>query len=118
MNKKYRHGPNSTVTDIAFLLLLFFLILSISTQQTPLPLQAASAHAEILEDTDISTIVVSHTGELFLDGSSIALDSIPRQDTYALLADRNTPYEIIHPIITFLKERGVGTLYCLVEDHP
>nr|WP_321263077.1 biopolymer transporter ExbD [uncultured Sphaerochaeta sp.] len=118
MNKKYQHGPNSTITDIAFLLLLFFLILAISTQQTPVPLEAASTNAEILEDTNIATIVVSHTGELFLDGTPTTLESIPNKIEYALLADRNTPYEIIHPIITFLKERGVGTLYCLVEDQP
>jgi biopolymer transport protein ExbD len=118
MNRKYRQDPNSTITDIAFLLLLFFLILAISTQQTPVPIKAASAHAEFLEHTDIPTIVVSDTGELFLDGSPTTLESIPSKVEYALLADRDTPYEILHPIITFLEKHGVETLYCLVEDHP
>ncbi len=118
MNRKYSHGPNSTITDIAFLLLLFFLILAISTQRTPVPIEAASTYAEILENTDIPTIVVSNTGELFLDGSSQDLESIPSQIEYALLADRYTPYEIIHPIIIYLKQRGVERVYCLVEDQP
>ncbi|MGH0052748.1 MAG: ExbD/TolR family protein [Sphaerochaetaceae bacterium] len=115
--KNRRHTPSSTVTDIAFLLLLFFLILAISTHQTPVPIEAAATNAELLEDTEVPTLLVSSDGQLFLDGTPLLLGEIPNQETYALLADKHTSYETMHAILEQLKLIGVETVYCLVEDE-
>ncbi|MGE4454496.1 MAG: biopolymer transporter ExbD [Sphaerochaeta sp.] len=116
MKRRHNQAPTSTITDIAFLLLLFFLILAISTQHTPVPIEPASTHADRLEYSELPTLVVSKEGIIFLDSIVTELKAIPTQQAYVLLADSSTPYEVLHPVITFLKQIGVEKLYCLVED--
>ncbi len=116
MRRKRRSAASAT-TDIAFLLLLFFLIMAISSRQTPVPIEPAKASFDELSLQDFPTLIVSQKGELFLDGNRTTLEQIPIQDTYVLLSDKNTQYEYIHDLITYLKKGGVETLYCLVEGE-
>ncbi len=47
--RKKRPTPPSALTDIAFLLLLFFLIMAITSFQTPVPLDPAQAQAQKID---------------------------------------------------------------------
>ena len=114
--RKKRTTPPSALTDIAFLLLLFFLIMAISTVQTPVPINPAITEGQTRDLSEIPTLLVSKEGLLFFEGNQIEFSSLTIQEEYALLADQGTPYGLLHPVIEFLKEQGVQTLHALVED--
>jgi len=116
--RKKRTTPPSALTDIAFLLLLFFLIMAITSHQSPIPLTPAQTSAQKMDLKDIPTLLVSQDGQLFLDGTPINLEALPSESTYALLADRNTPFSVLFPLIEHLREQGTETLHCLVEEKP
>jgi biopolymer transport protein ExbD len=116
--RKKRTTPPSALTDIAFLLLLFFLIMAITSHQSPVPLNPAQTSAQKIDLKDIATLLVSQDGQLFLDGNPVILETLPSESTYALLADKNTPFSVLFPIIEYLREQGTETLHCLVEETP
>jgi biopolymer transport protein ExbD len=115
MSKK-RPTPPSTLSDIAFLLLLFFLIMAISSVQAPVPIHPAQAQGQTRDLSEVPTLLVSQDGLLYFEGNQVELTSLPFSEEYALLADRNTAYKTVHPIIEFLKSQGVKTLHTLVEQ--
>lgn len=110
--RKKRPSPPAALTDIAFLLLLFFLILAIEAPQYALP---KATQVEIIDTSSIPTIeLIGAT--LLLDDTIIELDDIPYQTHYILKTAQDTPYRLIQPIIDYLSELGVEKLSCLVEE--
>ena len=108
---------SSAMTDIAFLLLLFFLIFAITSLTTPIPIDAA--------DTDWNTpyreqgllLSVSSEGSLFLQGKQIEPGEIPHSEVVSMLSDKDTPFSAIAPIIDQLRVSGVETIHCIVEQR-
>ncbi|MGE4526458.1 MAG: biopolymer transporter ExbD [Sphaerochaeta sp.] len=115
--RKKRPTPPSALTDIAFLLLLFFLIMAITSFQTPVPLDPAQAQAQEIDLSTIPTLYIAKTGELYQEGKPTTIESIEADTSYALLADKATEFSAIHPIIEALKSKGVATLHLLVEEQ-
>ncbi|WP_332446052.1 biopolymer transporter ExbD [Sphaerochaeta sp.] len=113
--RKQRPTPPSALSDIAFLLLLFFLIMAITSVQTPVPLDPAQAQAKSFDTSDLPVLLVAKDGSLYLDGNPVRLEELPNNRRYALLSDASTPYATIHPIIEALRKQGVQTLSCIVE---
>lgn len=114
MRKKRSTAPTA-MTDIAFLLLLFFLILAISTHVLPIPLNPAQSETSSLTDEPENLLLVSTDGDLYYQGKAVLLEDLPTTDEFSLLADKDTPFKTIAPIIKALKEKGVTTLHCIVE---
>lgn len=115
--RKKRTTPPTALTDIAFLLLLFFLILAVSTRQVAIPIEPATGEAVVQDLKDIPILLVGSDGSLFLDNKPVLLDSIPTSDSYTLLADKETPFSVLSPIIEHLKQQGIKTLHCVVEGQ-
>ena len=116
--RKKRTPPPTAMTDIAFLLLLFFLILAISTHVLPIPLTPAeSAFSSTTEEAE-HLLVVGSNGALYYQEKAILIDQLPFAEEFSLLADKDTPFKTMGPIIEGLKQRGVTTLHCIVEPTP
>lgn len=115
--RKKRPTPPSALTDIAFLLLLFFLIMAITSFQTPVPLNPAQTQGQTIDLANIPTIFIAKNGEVYQEGKRITLDMLEKKSVYALLADKETAYGALHPIIEELKAKGVETLHLLVEEQ-
>lgn len=115
--RKKRTTPPSALTDIAFLLLLFFLIMAITSVQTPIPLDPAQTQGQRVDLANIPTLFIAKNGDIYQEGALMDLQSIEGNTVYAVLADRATAYTAIHPIIERLKEQGVETLHLLVEEQ-
>ncbi|MPM23241.1 hypothetical protein SDC9_69706 [bioreactor metagenome] len=115
--RKKRPTPPSALTDIAFLLLLFFLIMAITSFQTPVPLDPAQAKAQKIDLSIIPTLYIAKDGKIYQEGRLITIEQVEEKPSYSLLADRATGFSTIHPIIEALKNKGVETLHLLVEEQ-
>lgn len=105
------------MTDIAFLLLLFFLVFAISSEILPVPLDPAdSSSNKIAEESEIQ-LLVDAAGNLYLNDSAISIEEIPVGKTVSLMADKDTPFAAIFPVIEYLRSNGTKTLRCLVETR-
>ncbi len=112
-----RHLPPSALTDIAFLLLLFFLILSITTRQLPVDVDPALTTETEQGWEELPLLLMSREGELYLQGKKISLEDIPSENAYSLMADRGTRFSAMYPLIEYLREQEVTTLHCVVEEE-
>lgn len=101
------------MTDIAFLLLLFFLILALSTRLTPIPLTPAISEDALAAQAG-NTIVIGRDGSLFYQDNPISLYTIPSETEITLLADKDTPFKLISPVLEALQKNGTTTIHCLV----
>ena len=108
---------NSAMTDIAFLLLLFFLIFAITSLTTPIPIDVADTSWNTPYGEQGMLLVVNSEGKLFLEGNPIELGEIPHSDVVSLLSDRETPFSAMAPIIGQLGLLGVETIHCIVEER-
>ena len=117
MRKKRSPAPTA-MTDIAFLLLLFFLILAISTHVLPIPLTPAQSSFSSSTEEAKHLLLVRANGELYYQEKAVLLEDLPSAEEYSLLADKDTPFKTMAPIIEQLKQRGVTTLHCIVEPTP
>jgi len=104
------------MTDIAFLLLLFFLIFTITSLTTPTPIDAADTGWNTPYGEQGMLLIVNSEGRLFLRGNPIALGEIPHSEVVSLLSDRETPFSAIAPVIGQLGLLGVETIHCIVEQ--
>ena len=114
MRKKRSPAPTA-MTDIAFLLLLFFLILAISTHILPIPLTPAQSNTSTTKEDAKHLILVTPNGDLYYQNKAVLLEDLPYSEEFSLLADKDTPFKTIAPIIKALQEKGVTTLHCIVE---
>ena len=114
MRKKRSPAPTA-MTDIAFLLLLFFLILAISTHVLPIPLTPAQSKASTTTEDTKHLLLVTPNGDLYYQNKAVLLEDLPYSEEFSLLADKDTPFKILNPVIKALQEKGVTTLHCIVE---
>jgi len=114
MRKKRLAAPTA-MTDIAFLLLLFFLILAISTHVLPIPLTPAKSETSRAAEEPRHLLLVSDEGVLYYQDKAVRIDQLPISDEFSLLADKSTPFKTLGPMIDALRQRGVTTLHCIVE---
>lgn len=113
--RKKRSAAPTAMTDIAFLLLLFFLILAISTHVLPIPLTPAQSAFTSPTEEAKHLLLVSPNGDVYYQEKAVLLEDLPLTEEFSLLADKETPFKVIGPIIEELKQRGVTTLHCIVE---
>ena len=113
--RKKRSAAPTAMTDIAFLLLLFFLILAISTYTLPVPLKPAQSENSSSPEEATYLLLVTATGALYYQGEAVLLEDLPTTDELSLLADKDTPFKTLAPVIKALQEKGVTTLHCIVE---
>ncbi|MCH3907753.1 MAG: biopolymer transporter ExbD [Sphaerochaeta sp.] len=112
---EHKHVPQTSMGDIAFLLLLFFLVFAITTKTVPAQIdEAESLTYEQLTET-YPTVYLASDGTIYYQEQMITPEQLPSVPEANLMADKATPFSLVEPVITQLKENGVTTLHLLVE---
>jgi biopolymer transport protein ExbD len=124
--------PDSSLADMAFLLLIFFMVSTTFPQERPrrMPWPEAEATEKLDEQRkNILHVFVSEDGNVFINDRLIPLDQVSNiiaplyRDNQRLLislrADRNTPYRTIYTIQEELQEAGALrlTFYTDLEER-
>lgn len=124
--------PSSSLADMAFLLLIFFMVSTTFPQERPMrmPWPEAEATRKLDEQRkDILHVFVTEAGQMFINDRLIATEQMSnliaplyrdnRQLVISLRADRNTPYSVIYNIQEELQEAGALrlTFYTDLEER-
>jgi biopolymer transport protein ExbD len=111
--------PSSSLADMAFLLLIFFMVTTTFPQERPLRMPWPEAEAtEKLDEArkNILNIFVTEQGEIFINDMLTPPSQVSnvigplyaenRRLLISLRADRNTPYSVIYNIQEEMQEAG------------
>jgi biopolymer transport protein ExbD len=111
--------PSSSLADMAFLLLIFFMVTTTFPQERPMRMPWPEAEAtEKLDEArkNILNIFVTDQGQVFINDRLTPIDQVSRviAPLYAenrrllisLRADRNVPYSTIHDIQEEMQQAG------------
>ena len=124
--------PSSSLADMAFLLLIFFMVSTTFPQERPrrYPWPEAEATKRLDEQRkDILHVFVTDAGQMYINDRLIAVDQMSnvvaplyrdnRQLVISLRADRNTPYSVIYNIQEELQQAGALrlTFYTDLEER-
>jgi biopolymer transport protein ExbD len=124
--------PMSSIADIAFLLIIFFMVTTTFPQERPMRLQWPEAEAtEKLDEQrkNILHVFVTEQGQVFINDQLIPNNQVSnliapmyvdnRQLLISLRAHRNTPYGTIYNIQEELQEAGALrlTFYTDLEER-
>jgi biopolymer transport protein ExbD len=109
--------PSSSLADIAFLLLIFFMVTTVFTKETERQIEwpAAEATQQIDEKRDdIMYVWLERTGEVFINDQQVLMDDVEavvrpmwvassNQLVISLRADAQVPYLYVDQLQTQLK---------------
>jgi len=124
--------PDSSLADMAFLLLIFFMVSTTFPQERPMKMPWPQAQAtEKLDEQrkNILHIFVTQDGNVFINDRRIPNEQVSnliaplyaqnRELLISLRADRNTPYGTIYNIQEELQEAGALrlTFYTDLEER-
>ena len=113
--RRRRYMVLSAMTDIAFLLLLFFLLFSLASHRLPIAIDLSpSASSTPLQEPGV-VLVIDSDGVLYLDGQEATLAQVHYHQVVSIYADRHTPFEKIMPIMRRLQQLGVPIVQWVVE---
>jgi biopolymer transport protein ExbD len=109
--------PVSSMADIAFLLLIFFMVSSVLEMEKEIPVNLPESRISVSETRKYFNIWINSRGELYLDGKRDNLRNLVsfaryrisiNADIKALIsADRELPFEYINSAMEALKDAGV-----------
>jgi biopolymer transport protein ExbD len=109
--------PVSSMADIAFLLLIFFMVSSVLEMEKEIPVNLPESRISVSETRKYFNIWINNRGELYLDGKRDNLRNLisyaryrisANADIKALIsADRELPFEYINSAMEALKDAGV-----------
>jgi len=106
--------PLSSMSDVAFLLLIFIMLVSLINYRKVVKIQYPEAEtAKKVSDENNLEIWVDLSGGLYLDGNPSSLEEVEQgiieaykkaPDTRVhIIADRNTHFESIHEVLSILQ---------------
>ncbi|HEM45422.1 MAG TPA: biopolymer transporter ExbD [Alphaproteobacteria bacterium] len=111
--------PSSSMADIAFLLLIFFMVSTVFRKEREVPIDWAQAEATEKIDEKRKNILhlwVDEEGQVFINDQLVPHESIAgvvrpiyadnRQLVVAIRGDRDVPYSQINSITEQLKQAG------------
>lgn len=116
INRKKRRDsgvPFSTMADIAFLLLIFFMLSAIVDTEKEIPLQLPEAGIMESHTGGFLSIWVTEQGEIYFDKKNDILENLPGFAEYSLalnpeikaliIADKKVHFSIINSVIEALR---------------
>ena len=124
--------PSSSLADMAFLLLIFFMVSTTFPQERPrrYPWPEAEATKKLDEQRkDILHVFVTEAGQIWINDRNIPPEQVSnliaplyrenRELVVSLRADRNTPYSTIYNLQEELQEAGALrlTFYTDLEER-
>lgn len=112
--------PDSSLADIAFLLLIFFMVSTVFRQEKPRDIERPEAAATQKVDEkrkDILHLWVERDGTVFMNDAQVTMDNISnvvgplyeqseRRLVVAIRSDKDVPYGTINQITEELRDAG------------
>ena len=112
--------PDSSLADIAFLLLIFFMVTTVFRSESPREIERPEAAATQQVDEKRKNILhlwVERNGSIFINDAQVPIANIPglvselyeasdRQLVVAIRSDRQVPYGTINEITEALRDGG------------
>ena len=112
--------PDSSLADIAFLLLIFFMVTTVFRKETPREIEQPEASATQQVDEKRKNIMhlwVEQDGSVFINDAQVPMQNIAglvqqmyeetdRQLVVAIRSDREVPYGTINQITEALRDGG------------
>ena len=105
------------MADIAFLLLIFFMVSSVLEMEKEIPINLPQSRISVSETKKYFNIWINGKGEIFFNGEKKTLQNLSsfakykingNPDLKALISgDRELAYEYINSILEVLKDAGV-----------
>lgn len=116
------------MSDIAFLLLIFIIVISLLNTRQEIKIEYPEAEfQEVTQADENFEIWITHDGVIFYNGMSVQLEELENEIVDAvvddpgvrihLIADRKTPYKYINGIIELLKLLQHRAVSFVVEDR-
>jgi biopolymer transport protein ExbD len=109
--------PVSAMADIAFLLLIFFMLSNISEEDKEVKIELPQSEVSVQETEKFFNVWVNEQGDVFFSGKQGSLNALTTFATYKLLsnpqvrvlirASKDVRYEHINNVLFSLKEAGV-----------
>lgn len=103
----------SSMTDLVFLLLIFFMLTSNFVTSSGLPLNLPSAKGQVVADKHV-TISISKELMYYIDSDIVSIDEMPAKlaaaiagqeaPTVILNADKNIPLDNVVKVMSIVKE--------------
>lgn len=113
--RRKRKVATAVFTDVAFILLLFFLVFAITSQRSPIPLDLPIVqHAQQTQQANVQ-LFVGKSGTLYSGDQIISLNQLAYAERVSLYADEATDFEVVLPILHRLAELGVPRVQCIVD---
>lgn len=119
--------PISSMADIAFLLLIFFMLTSIMDMEKEIPIQLPISQISISEAKTYFNIWINRSGHYFFDGKRNNLHNLINYAQYrksispdikALIrADKDLPYEYINNVLEVLIKAGLHNIVLVTKKE-
>lgn len=106
--------PINSMSDIAFLLLIFIMLISLINYRREIKINYAEAeYQEVTQSENNLEIWINRTGDLFIKGARVNLEVLEQliaknivenpKVRIHILADRDTPYKHVNSVLEILK---------------
>lgn len=119
--------PLTSMADIAFILLIFFILTSTIDMDRSIPVELPESETSTSGSYKFFHVWISHEGEIFLRGERKSGDdlmefaryrSIDNPDVKGLIgADRGTPFSKINGVMEILRSAGVYNIVFLTKKR-
>jgi biopolymer transport protein ExbD len=125
--RKFNGVPLSSTSDLAFLLLIFIMLVSLINYRVEVNIDYAEAHTarRVSEDKNLE-IWVDRLGQVYLEGSPSSLAAIEygiiemyntAPDTRVhVIADRNTSFRDVQQVLSILQRLQYRTVSFVVKN--
>jgi biopolymer transport protein ExbD len=121
--------PLNSMSDVAFLLLIFIMLVALINYRREVKIEYSEANTALRTSAKKNLeIWIDREGGIYLDGNPAALQDV--EDTVAelyrrapdtrlhIIADRNTPYEKINGILEILQILQYRVVSFVVKEPP
>ncbi len=109
--------PTASMADIAFLLIIFFLVTTTLSQDKGLGLTLPpSGSTTIVPERNIATVLITGLGEISLDGQNVTIDELERriktltgENPNIIVSIKTAPdarYQIFVDVVDIIKKAG------------
>ncbi|MDR1147792.1 MAG: biopolymer transporter ExbD [Spirochaetaceae bacterium] len=126
--KKQTAIPTSSMSDVAFLLLIFIMLVALINYRKTVSIEYAEApNALKVSGNENLEIWVNYGGSIFIDGNPAGFETLEKTingiyrdspDTRIhIIADKNTAFENVDAIIALLQTLEYRTVSFVVKDE-
>jgi len=114
LKRKKQYIPMSSMSDVAFLLLIFIMLVSLINYRKVIKIEYPEAEtAKNVSAEHNFEVWVDLSGSLYLNGNLTSLEKVEQEilETYRkapdtrmhLIADRNTPFENVYKVLEIMQ---------------